>query len=219
MISFPTSAQGSMNLLVGRTLVPLQPSTGFGKVSLLIDREIREAVRKLAANTPAPTRAASLEDGLYDALSSYKIYTAQVAMYLDLDQRNKLFSQLDSLLDNQEWPQEDMIPSLLSYMTLLRLLLAIQPEKRPGLGSSSDGFFIAAWTNGDARLTVTCLPNDILQFVLSRDLDGHKERAAGVTTLTRLSKVLAPYNPSTWFSNAEQLRPTRARTLTVRPME
>lgn len=144
----------------------------------------------------------SLEERLYDALAAFKVRTSSVAMHMDTDWRDKLFGQLDSLLDAEEWDAEDLPPDLHSFGTFLRMLLNMRPERRPGLAASSDGHLIATWTVGKDRLTVECLPNDEVRWLLSRCLDGETERAAGLTVIARLPEVLAPYNPAKWFTRA-----------------
>src|ERR1700730_14825270 len=45
----------------------------------------------------------TLQERLFDALAGAKVLTAQVAMHLDRQWRDKLFRQLDSLHDPDEW--------------------------------------------------------------------------------------------------------------------
>ena len=49
----------------------------------------------------------TLEDRLFDATANVKILTSQVAMHLDPEWRERLFKQLDSLHDPEEWEAED----------------------------------------------------------------------------------------------------------------
>jgi hypothetical protein len=77
--------------------------------------------------------------------------------------------------------------------------------RRPGLGATSTGNFIATWTEGTNRLTVECKPDDQVRWVLVHDLDGQRESAAGDTTVRRLPEVLHPYDPpNRWFPNANK---------------
>ncbi len=158
-----------------------------------------------------PVRAVSakkpLVERLFDARADFKIKTSSVAMYLDNQWRERFFSQLDSLLEESSWDPDDTPPSLDSFSTLLRMLLWIAPERRPGLGATTEGEFVAAWTAGDDRLTITCLRNDRVRWVLSCELDGVRESAAGSSTLPHLKAVLSPYGPDRWF-RAKRLPPS-----------
>lgn len=150
---------------------------------------------------PPSIKTVLLEERLYNARALCKIKTAAVAMHLDSEWRSRFFSQLDSLMDFENWEKEDLPITEASFTTLLRMILLIQPARRPGLGSTSEGNIIAAWTVDKDRLTIECLPHDEVHWVLSRYLDGNRESAAGHVALSRLLAVLAPYNPERWFAD------------------
>ncbi len=152
----------------------------------------------------AERAAASLRERLYDALANAKVATSRVAMHLERDRRDRLFAQLDDLLNFEEWHEDDEPLLDASFATFLRLILHQKPERRPGLGLSLRGHLIAAWTEGSDRLTLECLPNDRIRWVLSCTVRGERERAAGETHVARLPAVLAPYGPDRWFANAAQ---------------
>jgi hypothetical protein len=180
-------------------------SAGLGQTSQLIQQQLQ----KIALPSPTfsgqrPT-AQSLEEKLYDALASFKIRTATVAMYLDRERRSKLFRQLDGLLAVEDWEVTDPAPSIDSFATFLRLLTLLKPARLPGLGASGDGNLIAAWTVGDDRLTAECMPRDIVRWHLSASINRERERSAGTTPLRRLSEVLRPYDPGRWFEYANHL--------------
>lgn len=157
--------------------------------------------RLVQASVPPAAMAGSLRHRLYNALAASKIRTATVAMHLDRDWRLGFFSQLDNLLAVDSWDPDDVPPSEESFTTLLRMILFLR-GRRPGLGATASGNFVATWTEGRDRLTIECKPADQVRWVLIRHLDGDRESAAGETTLPRLSDVLAPYEPQRWFRNA-----------------
>lgn len=149
------------------------------------------------AKTQGP--ATGLEERLYDALASFKLKTAAVAMHLTADERLRLFRQLDSLMAADTWDPDDAPTTLGSFSTLLRMVLFLG-GRRPALGATSTGNFIASWTEGADRLTIECKPDDQVRWVLVQDLDGERESAAGETTTRRLLDVLRPYDaPNRWF--------------------
>lgn len=183
-------------------------SSGVSDVSLALDKLFRQL------DEPSPTfraitikTGAGLKEQLYDARSAFKLQTAQIAMHLDMCLRSRLFKQLDSLLDYENWESADVPPTLASYLTFLRMLLDLNPAVRPSLGATSDGRLVAAWTEGRDRLTIECLPNDEVRWVLSHEVDGDCERGAGITKASRLKQVLAPYSPERWFSDGNHVHP------------
>jgi hypothetical protein len=130
--------------------------------------------------------------------------TSNVVMHLDREWRDRLFAQLDDLLDVQDWHEDDEPLLDESFRTFLRLILYQQPKRRPGLGLSHRGHLVAAWTTGADRLTLECAPGDTIRWVLSCQIDGEHERAAGETHVARLPEILRPYGPDRWFADADQ---------------
>lgn len=198
-----------MNLQITPSMWTLQPTAMFptGKDS----HKIAEAVTSFLSfrspgslgeqAKPLSIKAVPIEERLYDARALCKTKTAAVAMHLDVEWRSRFFSQLDSLMDFENWQKEDIPITEASFTTLLRMLLLIRPARRPGLGSTSYGNIIAAWTMENDRLTIECLPRDDVRWVLSRYFDGDRESAAGQVALSRLLAVLAPYDPERWFAD------------------
>ena len=189
---------------LSKTLADLRPSQQISgnanlrappvKIHTVGAQELR-SVLPIKSLPPKKT----LSEELFDALASFKIKTSTVAMHLEDQWRLRFFRQLDSLLDEGSWDREDKPPSLDSFATMLRMLLLLAPERRPGLGATSDGNLVAAWTVGSDRLTIQALHNDRVKWVLSCDLDGARESAAGSSTLSNLREILSPYRPDRWF--------------------
>jgi hypothetical protein len=149
----------------------------------------------------------TMEEQLYDALASFKMRTATIAMHLDRDWRGRLFAQLDSLLASDNWEKDDLPPTLGSFTTFVRMILFLKPERRPGMAATSDGHLIATWTKKDDRLTMECFPNDLIRWHLTAIVDDEKESAAAITPVARVAEVLLPYNPNRWFANGDNVRP------------
>lgn len=174
----------------------VQPTVGQSPES----RAIEERLARTVPGAVKPQRAQqSLPERLFDALASFKVFASQVAMHLGTAKRDSLFKQLDSLLDPEEWPEEDIPPELGSFRTLLRILLVVQPRRGPSLGASSRGRLVAAWTAGHDRLTIECFSNDRIRWVLSVGEGEERRIAAGESLLKHLVAELAPYGRERWF--------------------
>jgi hypothetical protein len=145
----------------------------------------------------------TIEERLFDATASVKILTAQVAMHMDKKWRDRLFSQVDSLHDLDDWDTDDKPIKKSSFATFLKAILQIKPQRQPGLGLSYEGYLIAAWTIGQDRLTTEFLTNDRVRWVLNCNLDGEAESASGETPVSRLYECLIPYHPDHWFLREE----------------
>jgi hypothetical protein len=166
----------------------------------LIERRISELRIQASPASLFASAEKSLEERLFDATASVKILTAQVAMHLDHEWRNKLFAQLDSLHDLEEWDPDDEPIQIGSFATFLKAMIQIKPQRRPGLGLSHNGYLVASWMVGKDRLTIEFLQKDRVRWVLARYTGDDVERFAGHTSVSRLIDGLAPYRPDNWFS-------------------
>ena len=187
------------------------PSEGASDDARRISDSLKE-IKNWASRRPGSAtdqrrlkrRPASMAERLHDALTSAKVMTSSVVMHLDRKWRDRLFAQLDDLLDVQDWHEDDEPLVDESFRTFLRLILFQKPERSPGLGVSHRGHLIAAWTVGTDRLTLECGADDTIRWVLSCEIDGERERAAGETHVARLPEILRPYGPDRWFADADQ---------------
>ncbi len=183
------------NLLSGMTVA------AFGDQTKQVEKYVSNLRSPLSpASLPfVSIEKGSIENQLFDATASIKILTSQVAMHMDREWRDKLFSQIDLLHDLDEWDADDRPLKKASFATFLKLILQIRPQRYPGLGLSYEGNLIAAWTTGQDRLTTEYFPYDRVRWVLTCNLNGEVERATGETVVSRLYKCLMPYHPDHWF--------------------
>jgi hypothetical protein len=157
---------------------------------------------------PRLSQERPLTERMFDALAGFKLKTAVLAAgHFDREERTRLFRQLNSLFDPESWDSGDAVTTDASFTTLLRMVLFLG-GRRPGLGVTASGNFIATWTEGNDRLTIECKPQDRVRWVLLQNLDGQSESAAGETTIKRLPEVLRPYDPpKRWFPHAADQAP------------
>ena len=166
-------------------------------------QEIESRIRQLRSPVapsmrPLQLHERSLEEKLFDATAGVKVMTSQVAMYLDSQWRSKLFKQIDLLHDVDEWEQGDEPLQRESFATFLKAICELKPQKKPGLGLTSSGQLIAAWTAGSSRLTIEFLGNRV-KWVISRMIDDEIEHYVGDTTVNRLAAGLGPHHTEEWF--------------------
>lgn len=148
-----------------------------------------------------------LNEQLFDARAEAKILTSTtIAMYTENKWRSGLFRQLDSLLDIDEWEEEDVPLSPHSFRTFLKAIMALGLPERPGLGLTPSGNLIAAWTQGEDYLTIEFLSDNMVRWVVSCYLSKYQivERTAGQTLADRLPEALAPHFPDKWFKSCPQ---------------
>jgi len=177
----------------------------FDDIPFNLDEKLKKIFDKQVTISPSQRQQKktvnSIEDKLHDANVSCKTKTASIAMHVSEEWLTLFFKQLDNLMDPENWEEEDTPITEKSFNTLLRMLLFIAPKNRPGLGATDTGNIIATWTNDKDRLTIECLPDDKVRWVLSSYITGNRESAAGVTSLRRLLIVLGPYDHKHWFND------------------
>ncbi|MBU1211274.1 MAG: hypothetical protein KJ587_08385 [Alphaproteobacteria bacterium] len=144
----------------------------------------------------------SLEERLFDVRAACKIEARKFSMLFEPDWHKKLFRQLDLLMDPEEWDSEDSPVSKNSFITFIRMSMILRNARRPGIGIANDGHILATWSiRRNDRLTVECLPQDRVRWIVSVPLKEETESAAGVTSLHRLLANLEPYKPEHWFAH------------------
>jgi hypothetical protein len=137
--------------------------------------------------------------GLYDR---YIMDLSSLSMHFDVDVRLKLTRKLKALLSEENWDDEDLLPSETAFLTLLRAMLFLNVKKVPSIGTNGKGSLSATWLDERNRLTLECGANDDVSYVLSHEVeDGGIERSAGHTRLGRLRKVLEAFDPVKWFGD------------------
>ncbi len=189
------------------------PSTGANDVDLsAIERRLKSlrtlstgAASNLARVPNSKFVAVSLTEQLRAKLVSLKSMTASVAMYFHADWRSKLFSRLDVLLNSDNWEEGALLPSEQSFSTLLRMMIYLHPTRRPTIGLSPSGHFVTAWKRGDDKLVIECIGNDDVRWVISREVDGDRESAAGKVSLHRVPEVTAAYDPEGLYTDDQNI--------------
>jgi hypothetical protein len=187
---------------------PILPSLGSGADAHAVEMRLASmrklltgAVQNVADVRNQVVKSTTLEGKLLEKRFSLKKIAASVGMYLDQGWRKKLFDKLDALLDAEDWQEDFRFPSEESFSTFLRMIIFLHPTRRPGLGMSSKGHFLASWHHETNRLVVECLGKDEVRWVLFRP----HESAAGKTQIHRIPDVTAPYEPDDFFIANDKL--------------
>jgi hypothetical protein len=190
----------------------MQPlSLGAGDLSAVLRDRLRELY------TPPPSSVAlksavalnpvsdDKELRLFNVAAALKIAVSQVSMHLAAEWRRLLFEKIDELHQPDDWEDSDSLVDMESFKTFLRTILQQGPMHRMSLGLSGDGHILAGWRQDKDSFTLKFLSNDEIHWSVVRHRDGSVESAAGRASLSRLSEVLQPYSPESWFGNANKI--------------
>ncbi len=190
------------------------PSWGVTEASKLAENRIK-SMQRLTAGTVADIRnvadsilkprQVSMDQQLSAKLASLKKILSAVSMYLDHEWRTQLLSTLDRFLDPTDWEEDLLLPSEESFATFLRTVIYLHPTKRPGLGLSAKGNFLASWRRDRDRIVIEFLRKDGLRWVLSQTMNGSPESGAGINPIHRLPDLIAGYEPDRFFHDGEKL--------------
>ncbi|MER9053034.1 hypothetical protein [Mesorhizobium sp. M0910] len=175
----------------------------YGGNAERVDQAFKEPARSQRIQRPLPNTVLSQTDTdlkLFDALSSFKIYTNQVSMHLADGWRHRIFALLDDLYEPDSWDTDDKVTEMPAFKTFMKVILELQPTRLPGIGISSAGSLVAAWYLGEDRLTIICDADDKVQFILSASVDGDLESANVKTKASRISESLGPFRPERWLA-------------------
>jgi hypothetical protein len=109
----------------------------------------------------------TLSGRLFDARGRAKLAAAQFAMHLEPAWREKVFRQIDDLMDASEWESADGLLSDSSVRTFLRFVVFADVESVPSLGMTNSGNLVAAWRRDTRRLTLEFQAGDFCRAVIS----------------------------------------------------
>lgn len=174
----------AVQALVCPTLVPPAPR------SQVMSSSVTAPITFSVPNRVLLDLAANAEE-LSSRAFALKSQTSLFASHLTSGWRAGLFGDLDRILDSEEWEFADRLPSVESFTTFMRLVTYLQKVRRPGLGVTPAGMVVAMWADGQASLSIECLPDDHVRWVLSYPgTQGKRERVAGRTDTRKLPKAL-----------------------------
>jgi hypothetical protein len=160
-----------------------------------------ETLRPLAAPARQELQK-SLDEVLFDSRAMAKIAASRVSMYLREGWRDKLFYQLDNLLEPEEWDPEDKPLQAQSFDTFLKAICDVNPSKRPGLGLSYAGNLIAVWrsnVNTNDRVSLEFMPDGRVKLIGSRFVQDEPVSFSALTPVAALKQTLVDMSCVAWL--------------------
>lgn len=109
--------------------------------------------------------------------------TAFYGMYLTFAQRDRLFSELDFLLDPDGWDEDDKLPRNSSYLSFLKWAVESKECDWSSLGLDGDGNIVASYVGDHGTLSAAFLSEDKVQWALRVETEDGLDVSAGQTPL------------------------------------
>jgi hypothetical protein len=133
------------------------------------------ATRHRLLLVPGPQK--SFEEKIFDALVSLKLAVAHYAMHLGIDERARLFAELDDKINADDWHEDDKLPTAHSFVQFLKWMIFAGYHKWTSIGVSSAGTITVAWRTPRVLLTADfARENDVrwtVQITNENDEVGH----------------------------------------------
>ncbi|MBD9621849.1 hypothetical protein IB279_02705 [Ensifer sp. ENS06] len=177
----------------------LERTTSFGKASALMPSmdyasrfDTVYTQKSPAARKQTVSQEITFENDVPRAAMALKEATSLLAMYLTFPQRDRLFGELDFLLDPEEWDEHDALPNRRAFVNFLKWAVATKRHDWTSLGLDGDGNTSVAFKRGGNLVTALFLPNDIVQWTSKRDTEDGPDVAAGQSPL----RVFANNSPA-----------------------
>ncbi|EUB95862.1 hypothetical protein PMI07_002350 [Rhizobium sp. CF080] len=124
-----------------------------------------------------------VEVQLANSAMTLKIATSKYAMYLGFIERDRLFSELDFLLDADGWFEEDSQPNLDSFVNFLKWLVETRSLNWVSLGLDAAGNALVAYKKDDNVVTAAFLPDGKVQWTCRITSEEGVETSSGSSPL------------------------------------
>jgi hypothetical protein len=109
-------------------------------------------------------RASSFEERIFDTLVALKVAVSQYAMHLGGDERARLFEELDSKINVEDWHEDDTLPTAGSFIEFLKWMIYAKRSEWSSIGVSSQGTVLVAWRLPNVLLTANFEAKDSVRW-------------------------------------------------------
>jgi hypothetical protein len=135
-------------------------------------------------NKMVQPRVASFEEHIFDTLVSLKVAVSQYAMHLGRDERARLFEELDSKINVEDWHEGDKLPTPQSFVEFLKWMIYSKHSEWTSIGVSSQGSILVAWRTPKVLLTANFEAKDSVRWTAQvKSSAGDVGYSAGKCTL------------------------------------
>lgn len=129
-------------------------------------------------------RVTSFDERIFDSLVSLKVAISQYAMHLDASERRRLFEELDSKINVEDWHEDDMLPAVSSLQEFLKWMIYSKHCPWTSIGVSSQGSILVAWYTPRVLLTANFEAQDSVRWTAQvKSANGDVGHSVGKCTL------------------------------------
>ena len=113
-----------------------------------------------AGNDAGPNRLYAVEpegtsfsEQIFNSLVGLKVAVSQYAMHLSHAERHRIFAELDSVINVDDWHEGDELPKIAAFQDFLKWMIYSKYNKWLSLGVSDTGHLLVAWKTPRVLLT------------------------------------------------------------------
>lgn len=168
----------------------LNPLLGLGRMqaSATPIRMRTESIIEASTKKPVETfqsvpQQTSFEERIFDSLVSLKVAVSQYAMHLPPEERGRIFSRLDSVINVDDWHEEDQLPLLQSFQNFLKWIVFARRFDWSSIGVSNEGNILIAWSRPKLALTANFSTGNKITWTATVDTEIGPAHAVGTCTL------------------------------------
>jgi len=136
---------------------------------------------------------AGFEERLFDVLVGLKVTAAQYSMHLTSNVRHRIFSELDRLLNAENWYEEDDFPTTEAFRDFLSWTVYSQHQCWQSLGVGNGGQMLAVWLAPRGVVTAGFRGNNKVGWTAKIDVDGVASLSADIGSLKEFDRLLGSY--------------------------
>lgn len=125
----------------------------------------------------------TLENRVFDSGVKMKVAVSQYAMHLSQETREKLFQDLDEVVNVEDWYDEDALPREESFRDFLKWTIYSKRFNWISIGISEEGNVLVAWKSEHALLTASFEGNSRVIWAVKRVSEEGETHVAGNSPL------------------------------------
>lgn len=134
------------------------------------------------------TAAEGLSERLFDVLVNLKVAVSKYSMHIARAERDRLFSQLDDLLSDEDWDEEDELPRSESFLDFLKWAIFSRQYRFASFGLSDEGFILCAIKSDRTLITANFVGDGHVYWSARVCFEGEIELTAGKASLRYFAK-------------------------------
>jgi hypothetical protein len=132
----------------------------------LANQKILVSAKRSERVVRSMTRSTGFEENIFNSLVSLKVAVSQYAMHLSSNERHRIFEQLDSMINVDDWHQGDDLPKSSSFQDFLKWMIYSKYFKWVSIGVSQDGNIMVAWRTSRVLLTANFAGSDSVRWTV-----------------------------------------------------